>query len=435
MSVGRVVWAAIAATALALSTPESARAQQARPRDRAYYRGRAEAPEPEAVLIWVPRVVFFPAYVVTNYGVRIPVRAVMNEYERRHVGAWLHRILNPTPSFSWAPIFVADLGVLTSGGVRAQWTDALVRGNRLLISASTGGPDFVHVAGEESIHGRGWRVGVRADYLTRPDRAFYGTGPRSEEADRTFFTLTRGEVLGFVGIGFGPHVGFEVGGGYRHDDTSAGMSPSIETGFQRFGVPPGLGALSFALVTASATVDTRHPLWGGAGVRLYAGASFVQDTALSERRFVYTEAELQGAIEVAHPGRLLVGSVYAADVEPLGDVAVPFTHQAMLGWNRHVGFRWGRFRDHSAFVVEIDYRYPIWRGLDAVWLASLGNVFGRHFEDFDLRLLTGSFGFGFRTRALRGGGFEALIGLGTQRIEEGFGFDSFRFYVGLNRGL
>jgi hypothetical protein len=170
-------------------------------------------------------------------------------------------------------------------------------------------------------------------------------------------------------------------------------------------------------------------------VRLEAHGSYAHGIGDPDLQFVYADALLEGGLEVLHPDRVLTLSVYAAQAWALGIAPVPFTHLPTLGLYQQQGYVYGRFVDQSAVVAELDYRYPIWQYLDALLLASTGNVFGTNFAGFDPRLFTACFGLGVRTRFAGRDALEALVAVGTKRFDEPFGIEGVRLYVGINPGL
>ena len=103
--------------------------------------------------------------------------------------------------------------------------------------------------------------------------------------------------------------------------------------------------------------------------------------------------------------------------------------EAMRGWFV------GRFRGESAAVFTLNYRYPIWYGLDGDIYLEAGNAFGPRFEGFDPARLFGSAGLGFRTAGNRDLSFDVILAVGTSRFDEPFQLNSFRLALGLNRGF
>ena len=403
-------------------------------RDPAYYRGRREGLTAGQALLWIPRVALFPLYALTEYGFRYPVRALVRGLEETHAVAYLGRALHPTPNFWWSPSLVVDLGVLTSGGLHIRWERAGLPTNSIRGSFATGGADFWLADLQDRLRVDGFTFGVRGYFLTRPDRPFYGLGPRSD-GPRTNYRLTRREAHAFAAWDPTTHFSLALDTFYRAEDTGDGRDPPISTRFQGQDVVPGLGSLQLFIADTHVTIDSRHDRLGPSGVRLDVGGRYAVDPFNREIQFVQGEAELQGAIEVIHPDRALVATVYVADSQPLGSQSIPFTHQIFLGRDRHEGFLYGRFIGESAVLGTLAWRWPIWDQMDMFIQGSVGNVFGRHFQGFDPRLFTGSLGVGLRTRLDNASAMQLILAAGTNRFDEPFGIEGVRFLVSVEPGL
>ena len=109
----------------------------------------------------------------------------------------------------------------------------------------------------------------------------------------------------------------------------------------------------------------------------------------------------------------------------------------MLGGHELMrGFREGRFVGESASVTTLQYTYPIWVWVDGFVFVDVGNVFGKHFEGFDIAKMTMSFGMGIRTNDDRDIGLELLVGAGTTRFNApSFEVEQVRFLIGVVRGF
>jgi hypothetical protein len=63
---------------------------------------------------------------------------------------------------------------------------------------------------------------------------------------------------------------------------------------------------------------------------------------------------------------------------------------------------------------------------------AVGNVFGEHLDDFDLRLLRFSASLGIETDSSPDSNFHFLVGMGTETFEHGTQVDSFRLALGVS---
>ena len=178
----------------------------------------------------------------------------------------------------------------------------------------------------------------------------------------------------------------------------------------------------------------------GSGVRLAVRGE--HDSALTLGRsdrpsWVKYGATVGGYVDASGQQRVVSLSVIADFADPLRAAdAIPFTEQVGLGGDRPMrGFREGRLIDRSSLVAEVEYQWPVWVWLDGSLNYSVGNVFGRHLEGFDLELLRQSLGIGVRATGTRSNPFEVLVAMGTKPFRDGGGLDSVRFVVGASSGF
>jgi hemolysin activation/secretion protein len=75
---------------------------------------------------------------------------------------------------------------------------------------------------------------------------------------------------------------------------------------------------------------------------------------------------------------------------------MPFYYMPTLGGNDSLrGYRAYRFRGPHALLIQGEYRFEIWSGLDAALFYDTGKVAMR-FSDLNLKHLESDYGFGFR---------------------------------------
>ena len=403
-------------------------------RDPAHYRGRQAGTTAEEVIAWVPRILFFPVFAVTELGIRKPVYYTAEWIDRKRVVQIVDKVFSPTPWFSWSPIVSLDLGANSSVGVKLKFRDVLAPGHDIRLTAETGGEDTWHFTAKDRFQlGPHAFAGARGAAQKLPNRAFYGFGPRSADV-RTNFQQTRGDAMVFAGLESGNQLRLELATGYRYELTEPGWGPSIETRFALDDIP-GFGRLDLGVTSLDVRADSRRAPEEPGGVRVAGNVTYARDLALPDRSFMTVQLDAEGAVEVSYPDRVLALRALAVEAFSLGKEPVPFTHQPMLGWQNHHGFIWGRFRGESALLAELQYRYPIAYFFDAQWTVSAGNVFGERFRGFDVGALTGSIGVGLRTRRAGFGPLELTFALGTSRFEEPFALDSVRVYFGTTEGL
>ncbi len=395
------------------------------------FRGRTNNTDAGDVALWFPRVLLSPLWVLTEFGLRLPIYESLAFLDDHKVIAYVaNNLFNPTPNITWYPQITADLGVFYAAGAGIDFRNLGARGHTLTLSAAAGAPDVWFLSARDDWKAGPVHVGIRGRGYSRGDRAFFGFGPNSEEANRTNFTEELIEGFAYASINHKEHFHLTAAAGFRAERTSGtDDQPSIETHFDT-ALIPGWGKTNLAMSNINLVLDSRKNVRdSNGGVRFAANATYGRDVIDHEREFVSGSADAEIAVEVMKPGRVLTLRGFVSDSVPLGKEPVPFLEQSMLGWRNHLGFIWGRFRDEAAVLAELRYRYPVAFFLDMEWVASAGNVFDRKFSDFDVQKLTGSLGVGFRTRRTGLTPLELVVALGTTRFDEAFAIDSVRLYV------
>jgi hypothetical protein len=401
---------------------------------RADYDGRGVQGDPMGdALRWIPRVLFFPLYVVTEYVLRVPIGWTVRELERHHVVERLERIAHPTPGVLLVPTLVVDLGLITSFGLFFAWDHGV---NSLRVRASTGGSGYWLFSLMDGVTiAPGAQLALHGDYLERSDWRFYGVGADAQQQNEQLFNWARTEAGVVLRQAVGRHALLELGSGVRLDHFGMpALNPTQDNGVALPSVDDKLAWYE----RLHAFVDSRGARTpDSSGVRLEGSVQFSADVDRHPaRRWLSAELEAAAFLEVAHPGRVLGLRAYGGLVEPFTPEGVPLVDLVTLGGFESMrGWYIGRFRGYTAAVFTASYRYPIWHSLDGTLYAEAGNAFDRGFADFDVRRLHGSLGAGFRTTGDRDSSIDLLFALGTSRFDEPFDVESVRFAVGFNRGF
>jgi len=420
------------------------------------YDGRgARETSPGESLLWVPRVLFFPVYLVAEYVLRWPLGELTVAAEH---GRWIERVSSvfrsgpdgtseakPDNRMTAFPTLLVDVGFRTSVGVYFAWDGAGPKGNDFRAHAAIGGSDWFRLALAYNIQvDPTTKLKLRAEGLRRPDSVFYGLGPSSREATRSRFAvdalaaglaLESRPVPGVTALATTSVRNIEFPRGLCCDEptlrerVTSGALPSVP------GFPAGFTTVRQALDVA---FDSRAPGPApGSGVRLelHGDLAFDAQRATTSRWTGYG-ASVAGYLDLTGKNRVLSLEVSARFADPLGDAAIPFLELPTLGGDGAMrGFVPGRLYGRSQAVAKLEYRYPVWAFLDATLQAAVGNVFGEHLEDLGPELLRTSVAFGFRTNGPRDQSFDILVGAGTETFEQGARFNTVRFVVGSSMGL
>lgn len=467
---------ATASLLFALTTvgPGVARADEPPPAHREVpdYDGRPE-PEPDAVdaLLWIPRVLTAPLYLVSEYLVRRPLGWLISELERSEVVDFLIGFftLGGNQNFIVLPTAFFDFGFAPSGGLYAAWRRFLVEENRISLHAASGGENWLlgTVSDHASLPDR-MELRFRFSALKRPDQQVGGIGYDGTQTPIARFGLE--QIEGSVRYGLRPWPGialdYTVGyHGVGYVDQSWDGQRSVGEANRR-DLPAFQSGYSSILVHARVVLDTRT----GCG---HAGRSSAWDTAqhilsdeeraelpdgacelasgglrvaaeasehfgfggMASSEWLRVAGEVEAATDFLGRGRvfLLRGRVHL--VEPLGGARiVPFTELVSLS-DALRGFQPGRLYGSTLASLSLEYVWPVWAFLDGTLHFDVGNVFDRTFADFDLERLRMSFGVLLAPRASGDHLFELGLSFGTDTFARGAGIVSVRFVIGARANL
>jgi hypothetical protein len=458
----RWLFGAAAAASLAITLParaaeisaHAAEAAEAAPRKpspkRALpdYDGRP-APPPTAgdVLIWVPRVVLSPVYVVSEHVVRRPLGALTTAAER---GRWVDTLYDifafgPNHSIGIVPTFFLDAGFRPSVGVYFFYDDFVVKKNELRTHATFGGTDWLRltVADRFPVGSRA-HVKLRLEAVHRPDYVFYGFGPRSRVEDRARYgsdfvdgTASFDATSG-GGFSASTYMGIRT---VRFADRTSGEDPSLvqKARAEHEPLPPGFtsGYTGFR-AGARLAFDTRKPRPApGTGVRIEGNVEYGADLrAPTESGWIRYGGAAGGFLDLNGHQRVLSLSGVVSFVDPLVEHDIPFTELAQLGGvGAFSGFYPGRLFGRSAATLSLEYRYPVWAFFDAAAQVAVGNVFAEHLQGFSPDKLRLAFTFGLRTVGERDHSFNVLLGAGTETFGQGTRLDELRLVFGASQGF
>jgi hypothetical protein len=412
------------------------------------YDGREPpAPSPGDVLLWVPRIIFFPVYLVTEYVLRAPFGFLIAGAERAGVPAWLYDFFTfgANHDAGVVPVAYLDVDFRPSVGLYAFWDNAFFPHHDLRLRGSFGGSDWVAASFSERYRlgpQRSDRVALEASVERRPDYTFFGLGPDTRQSALVRYGSTVLEARALLDFDIWSQTSLrtEVAlrdanffrGGYEDDPL---LIDEVNAG--ALALPPGY-ADGYTLLAGDLTLafDTRRPRpEPGSGVRLAVRAT--PASLLGQGGgFVRYGATVAGFWDVNRRRRVLGLALGTRFIEPIEDVAIPFSELVTLGGLEPMrGLYPGRLYDRSAFVAGLSYRWPVWIWLDGALRMEVGNVFGEHLEGFELERLRWSGALGVESNGPPDSAFQFLVGAGSETFESGGKIDSFRFAVGATHGF
>jgi hypothetical protein len=429
-----------------LRTPPLRTAKRAKPD----YDGRGGAPKtPSQKALWVPRVLLFPAYLVSEYLIRRPLGAAITYAERSGWPAAISDFLalDKYHPVGVVPFMLIDFGFEPSAGLYAYWDDAGFKGHQLRLRGSTWGPHWLSGTATERFLLGPQEVTLTASATRRPDYAFYGIGPDSREADLVRFQGDTVYAHAESKLTFGGRHVLTATAGYRgarfgHSDYDEddrgkpGYQPSLEEAVAAGTLPevPGFReGYRAPFAGARLLLDSRGGARQRSGARLDISAEQSADLANTPSSgWLRYGGTLVGFVDLSEGGRMLSLAVSTTLVEPIGDRPVPFTQLASLGGGRTMpGLRTGRLYDRSSLVAMLRYSWPIWLAFNGSLQAGLGNVFGPRYQGLRPGRARVSAAVGLETNGSRDTVFQAIVGFGTETIESGADLDTIRVAVGV----
>lgn len=403
--------------------------------------------ETGSALLWAPRILLFPPWLVSEYVIRQPVGALVRTAERNQwpVAIVQFFTFGDRGQVTLFPSALFDFGMKPSIGFNLGWKYFLAEQNTLNVHAGTWGPDWIALKVHDKYQlGSSDALSFDAKFVRRKDILFYGMGPRSPSHPHYRYQATTSEIALGYEHGFWLSSAITARAGLRTLGFGVGSccgDPSVSEAVASAALPPppGLGDGYIAAFQGLAlAVDSRRPSpANGSGLRIeaYGETVFAPPRGAAARRAWVSYGAATGVALDVWNGRVIGLNVSADLTDPLHGV-VPFTDQVTLGGSRPLrGYLQNRLIDRSSIVATAAYTWPVWLYLNGVVQADLGNVFGPHLAGFDVDLLRLSTGIGVRSNGSPDSGLEILVAGATDPLESGLHFSSFRLVFGSHHGF
>ena len=268
-------------------------------------------------------------------------------------------------------------------------------------------------------------LGVHGEYRLFPQQDYFGIGPDSLRANRVSYLQEHTEIA--ARAKFRPLTWLETGAeiGWLNLDIGAGRDPrfpSIEALFSEDAGAPGLAEQpDYRRSRLWVTVDYRDQPGNARSGGLYT-ASWGDYSDRDTRRYSFGrfDAEARQYFPIFDKKRVIaVRALFAyANNDPGG--AVPFYMLPTLGGSTSVrGFRNFRFHDENALLLNAEYRWEAFSGLDMALFFDAGEV-RPDWHDIDLQDLVTSYGVGFRFNNYK----DVFL-----RLDVGFGGEGTRLFI------
>ena len=418
------------------------------------YDGRPE-PNTDAgdIVRWGPRILFFPMYLVLEYGLRVPIVWTTTRIEEHHLTDKI------ADFFTWDdgkarlyPMVSFDFGVRPNVGLSFKWDEAVPR-HDFAATAILGFDDLYSFEGkvdQKLFRDEEALVRWRGGYHVAPDNVYYGLSDLGARCNYLPKGCRFRSAIGDASVGL---VGWEERlnqffftttfrqarfENERSDappitDEEAAALPGFDDGYQI--IEP---RLAFALDTRSEDLDFHT----GTGVRLESSSAFAIDVANPDSRWFRAGGEFGSFYDLGF-GQVIATSVYYEGLVNLSSAVdgerlpVPFYELPYMGGaDQMKGYLRRRLIGENALAANFEYRYPIASMLDASIFANVGNTF-RDLGTWDIKANYLSYGLALEIGTDRVASFEAILGWGSSRFDESpfDPFDQFRFAMGINKGF
>ena len=245
-----------------------------------------------------------------------------------------------------------------------------------------------------------FEVGAHGYLRYWPRERYYGLGRDSAVGDRTSFLREGWEVRGDAA--WKPVPILRIGGltafrTERIDEGKAPNYPSIETIFDESTAPGLEQQPDYWWSSAFIDLDYRDQP-GNVRSGGHFRVSYDRWHDQQDYGFSYRDFRVEGlhAFPIFDKKRVFIARVVAQSLDsPAGD-AVPFYAMPTLGGSTTLrGYREFRFRDKNLFMLNGEYRWEAFSGMDMALFADWGDV-APTWDDIDWRHLKVDYGIGFR---------------------------------------
>lgn len=245
-----------------------------------------------------------------------------------------------------------------------------------------------------------WKLSAERRTLTRVD--FYGLGPESRPEDRSTFQLEDtafDAMLAFKAAQSRFRAG--VKGGYLQTNAGDGFPPgglrSTSEVFSAAQLPGLADQADFARFGTFAMLDLRdNKSLARSGTLLRTELTAYQDLDLGRHDFNKWETEIQHYIPFFNRRRVIALRARAEMNFTRDGQSVPFYLKPYIGGPQELrGFRNYRFYDDNVLVLNAEYRWEAFSGLDMALFVDGGQAVAKR-RDFAWDKMETSAGIGFR---------------------------------------
>jgi Omp85 superfamily domain len=235
-------------------------------------------------------------------------------------------------------------------------------------------------------------------YQDYPREDYFGLGPDAPRAALSDFRLKGPSLGGRADVRIAGPLTVAGGLDFLALRTGDGSDPGVRSIGETFDSvsAPGLGsAADFLRTYAAVDLDTRRPRNARRGGWHRAEYSHYDDRG-GRWSFDRLDVDLRQFTSILSERRVFTARAYVSTASASAGQQVPFYLMPTLGGNETLrGFRAYRFRAPHALLLQGEYRFEVWSGLDGALFYDAGKVALRR-RDLDLRGLDSNYGVGFR---------------------------------------
>jgi outer membrane protein assembly factor BamA len=272
-----------------------------------------------------------------------------------------------------------------------------------------------------------FELGLDAAYRHHPQEDFYGLGFGTSRADRVSFRYRAPEVQGRAVLQ--PADWVSAGARFGWLDVSVGRGtdsrfPSIEERFTDVTAPGLIEQPGYTYSDLFVTFDTRdQPGNARDGVYLDVNWRRHQDLDFERYSFHRVDVDAQHFLPIFDKKRVFAARFQLMTSTAFEGNEVPFYLQPTIGGSTTLRSAADfRFRDRTGAVLNLEYRWEAFSGLDMALFSDFGTVAPR-FRDLEFVDIRGAYGIGLRFNTYKAVFFRLdVAGGGSEGIRTFFKF-------------
>ncbi|MEZ5351223.1 MAG: BamA/TamA family outer membrane protein [Bryobacteraceae bacterium] len=257
---------------------------------------------------------------------------------------------------------------------------------------------------------------------------YYGPGPDSQESSRTNYAFEDTNIDTLLGVKLTPWLRAGGSVGFQHPNTGRGKDERYASTEDVFGNNPRVIGLKeevdFLRGGFFVEMDRRDsPTGPRSGTYVTMRWDDYRDRELRRHDFRRLDLEAQQYLPLFNKRRVIALRGRTVQTFTTEGQTLPFYQQAVLGGGNDLrGFRPYRFHDNNAILMNAEYRWEVFSGLDMALFADAGQVTAERWT-FDAKNLETAVGFGFRFN-VRNAPF--------LRLDVGFSHEGFQIFLKFN---